>query len=211
MEKIRLSAKKRNLFGRRVDSLRKAGILPSIIYGHNFSPVPLEVNYKEFERVFNIAGYSTLIFLDFDGQSQPVIIREVQKDPINDNIIHVDFYRVSLKEKVKSFIPLVFIGGSEAVKSGKGILVKVLDKIEVEGLPEDLPHQIEVDVSGLKNPDDIILVKDLKIPKNIKVLTNLEEVIAGIKEQKEEVEKLKPVSIEDVKIVEDKKRESEEK
>src|SRR3990167_2875239 len=117
-ERIELQAQKRELIGRSQNSLRKDGFLPSVIYGHNFKPLPIQIKYSDFEKVFKKAGESTLINLKINDKEEPAVIKDIQKDPVSDKIIHADFYKVNLKEKIKAKIPLVLIGESEAVRAG---------------------------------------------------------------------------------------------
>jgi large subunit ribosomal protein L25 len=169
MEKITLKAGKREITGRKVKSLRRRGFVPAVIYGRGFDSLPIQVPLKDFEKVYTEAGESTVVYLDLDGKEYPTIIQEVAKDPVGDELLHADFYKVRLDEKIKAEIPLNFVGESPAVKNLGGILVKNISEIEVEGFPQDLPHQIDVDVSSLKELKSHILVKDLPVSSRLEV------------------------------------------
>src|SRR3989338_5396440 len=201
MERIELQAQKRELIGRSQNSLRKDGFLPSVIYGHNFKPLPIQIKYSDFEKVFKKAVESTLINLKINDKEEPAVIKDIQKDPVSDKIIHADFYKVNLKEKIKAKIPLVLIGESEAVRAG-GILVKTVNELEVEALPQDLPHEFQIDISRLQNFGDHILVKDIFVSDKVKIEVNLEDVVALVQEPRQEaVEEAVAPSVDDVEVI----------
>lgn len=209
MEKIELQAEKRELIGKSLKSLRKEAFLPSVVYGHNFETVPIQIKYTDFEKVFKRAGESTLINLKIGMSIEPAMIKDIQRDPVTDKIIHADFYKVSLKEKIKAKIPLVLIGESEAVKNG-GILVKTVNEIEVEALPQDLPHEFQVDLSRLQNIGDHTQVKDILVSDKVKIEASPEDVIALIQAPREEViEEAAPPSVEEVEVIKKEVKEGE--
>ncbi len=211
---ITISAQKREVFGRKNKKLRKEGKIPAILYGEGIKEnIPLKVDEKEFERAFKEVGESTLLTLKVEDKEYKVLIHDFQKDPLTDKIIHIDFFKPSLKEKIETTIPIIFKGEAPAVKNLGGILIKEISEIEVEALPQDLPHEIEVDISKLKTFDDAILVKDLKVPKGVKVLRKPEEVIAVVtppEEEKEEEVKEEVVAAEEVGEKEEKREEEKE-
>lgn len=209
MEHLELHVQKRESVGKSLNSLRKEGFLPSVIYGHNFETTPIQIKYKDFEKIFKAAGESTLITLKIIGQgSEPAVIKDIQKDPVNGQIIHADFYKVNLKEKIKAKIPVVAIGESEAVKNG-GVLVKTVSELEVEALPQDLPHELQIDISKLNNFGDQILVKDIAVSGAVKIEAGPEEVVALVQEPREEkIEEAAPPSVEEVEVI--KKEEKKE-
>ena len=201
VESIELEAQKRELVGKSQNSLRREGFLPSVIYGHNFESIPIQIKYSDFEKVFKKAGESTLINLKIEGSEEPAIIKDIQKDPVSDKVIHADFYKVNLKEKIKAKIPLVLIGESEAVKAG-GVLIKTLSELEVEALPQDLPHELQIDISSLKNFGDHISVKDISLSDKVKIEVNPEDIVALVQEPKEEViEEAAAPSVEEVEVI----------
>jgi large subunit ribosomal protein L25 len=160
---IAIIATKRTIKGKATSKLRKAGQLPAVLYGHKVETQDLELSEREFAKIFKQAGESTLVNLTVDGQSRPVLIHDVQNHYLTDKPIHVDFYAVNMDEKLKAHVPVHFLGEAPAVKSLGGVLVKNLSEIEVECLPADLPHAIEVDISILDNFEKAVYVRDLKV------------------------------------------------
>lgn len=184
------------------ESMRKQGMLPAIVYGHNKKTEHLAVNAAEFSRAFRKAGESTLLDLQVDGKSKNVIIQDTQKHYLKGNFIHADFYEVSMTEKLKAHVALEFLGVPKAVKELGGILVTVLNEVEVECLPADLPHNIEVEISGLSTFEDVIHVRDLKVSDKVEVLTNADDVVVKVSPPRDiEAELAEPV-VEDVSKVE---------
>ncbi len=156
--------------------------MPAVVYGHNFKPLSIQVPLKDFERVYAEAGESTVVYLKVNDQDYPTIIHDVVRDSVSDAYLHADFYKVRLDEKIHAKIPLNFIGESPAIKDLGGILVKNISEIEVEGFPQDLPHQVEVDISGLVEFKSHILVKDLAISNKLDVKAEQDSIVALIQE-----------------------------
>jgi large subunit ribosomal protein L25 len=206
METINLHAKPREIFGKQNKTLRKTGLIPVILYGHKIKSMPLVIDKKEFDQIFNRAGQTTLIDLDVEGSDKTkVLVHDVQFDPISDEIIHVDLHQIKMTEKIKTEVPVVTIGESPAVKDLDGSLIINKDKIEIECLPQDLLHEIEVNVEGLKTFEDKICVSDLNIPKNVSVLDNPEEVVVLVnpprsEEELAELEETVEEKVEDVEV-----------
>jgi large subunit ribosomal protein L25 len=187
MEKIQLKTAVRELVGRDSDNLRKTGIIPAVLYGHNVDNVNLSVNAIEFEKVLRKAGESTIIELDMpNGVKKNVLIQDVQYHYLNNQPIHVDFFEVSMTEKLTATVPIEFIGESHAVKALGGTLVKVLTEVEVECLPADLPQHFEVDISNLKSFSDIITVADIPHDSaKVKIKADAEEAVAKVQEPRD--------------------------
>ena len=200
MGKIELQAQIRQSVGKSLNSLRKDGFLPSVVYGHDFETAPIQIRQKDFEKAFKAAGESTLINLKIGDKEEPTVIKDVQRDPVTDQIIHADFYKVNLKEKIKAKVPVVFIGESEAVKGG-GILVKTVSELEVEALPQDLPHELSVDISVLNSFGDEIKIKDIKVLDDVKIEANPEDVVALVQEPREEKAEEVAPSVEEVEVI----------
>ena len=190
-----LTAKNRD---KKPNALRRDGQIPAVAYGPTMESQNLTVVDLDFNKIFNQAGESDLINLKLplaknkklDSQLSEiqVLIHEVQKHPLSGDIIHVDFYAPDLTKTVRVAIPLVFIGEAPAVKDLDGILVKNMQEVEVEALPKDLPHQIEVDVICLKNFEDKILISDLPLPQGVAVLADADEVISLVTPPRSEEE-----------------------
>ena len=185
---LKLEVKKRETFGKKVRALFGQGYIPAEIYGHGFENIHVSLPVKEFGKVFKEAGESSLITITIDGKMFPVLIHEIKKDVLGDRIIHVDLYRVRMDEKIKTQVPLRFIGESSAVKEKGGVLVKSVEEVEVEALPSDLPHSLEVDISKLTELHQNLHGSDIIIPKGVKVFIEPEMGIVTVMEpQKEEV------------------------
>jgi large subunit ribosomal protein L25 len=181
MEKIQLKSEKRDLTKLSPEKLRKSGLLPVVLYGHNIKSTALVVALREFEKTLKKAGESTIInLITDDGKTHPVLIHDVQKHYLTSTPIHADFYEVSMTEKLKAKVVLEFIGEAKAVKELGGVLVKNLSEIEVECLPVDLPHSVAVDIFVLKAFTDAVHIKDLKISAEVHVLTPADEVVAKV-------------------------------
>ncbi|MHB8870920.1 MAG: 50S ribosomal protein L25 [Candidatus Doudnabacteria bacterium] len=200
MEKIELQAQARPETP--VEKLRKQGFMPAVVYGHNKKTEHLALLLSAFEKVFRKAGESTLINLVIDGKPRNVIIHDTQRHYLTGKFEHVDFYEVSMTEKLKATVALEFIGVSKAVKENGGILVTVLDEIEVECLPADLPHNIVVDISVLNAFEDSVHVSDLKVDGKVTILTDKDDVVVKVSPPRTvEVDLSAPV-VEDVSKVE---------
>lgn len=182
-----ITAQKRDIQGKKVRNLRKQGFLPAVVYGGGKSAESITVKEAEFLKLWKSAGESTVVELDIGKEKKNVLIHDVDIDPLKDNPIHVDFYAVDMTKKIHVDVLLEFIGESDAVKAG-GILVKVLHALKVEALPNDLPHSILIDISQLKAAGDSITVKDVKIPKGVKILDNPEETVVMVEAPRAEEE-----------------------
>lgn len=168
----------------------KVGIdyIPAVAYGKGLESRSLKVKRSEFEKLFRTHGESTLIALEHEGASVKVLIKDIQKDVIKNYVTHIDFYQVNMKELVKAEVALHFVGESKAVKELGGTLLKDIDVIEVECLPGDLVDHIDVDISVLNTFDDGIRLHDIKLPQNVKLVSQTNEMVATIREPKVVVE-----------------------
>ncbi|HOK00666.1 MAG TPA: 50S ribosomal protein L25 [Candidatus Pacearchaeota archaeon] len=211
---ITIKAKKREKTGKEIKKLREKGILPSVLYGPKIKPQPIELDLKEFKKIYKEAGESSLISLEIENKKTPVLIHKIEKDPVTDEFIHVDFYQPILTEEVEAVVPLVFEGISPAVKDLGGTLIKEIHEVHVKALPENLPHEIKVNIENLKTFEDEILVKDLILPQKVKVLREPDEIVAlVVPPEKIEEELQKPIEekVEEVEKVEkERKKEAEE-
>jgi large subunit ribosomal protein L25 len=193
-----------------LDSLRASGELPAVFYGMGNESTRISVSKIEFKKIWRKAGESSTIKITTPKTTIDTLIHEVQVNPVTDEPIHVDFLAIDINKAIKVKVPLEFSGASEAVKSGLGTLVKVLHEIEVEGLPKDLPHSFIIDISSLVGLDDQILVSDIIPPKDVKIITKVEEVVASVAEQKEEkIEEPAPIDLSTI-VVEKKGKKEEE-
>lgn len=182
MKKISLAVTPRKVVGKKVKKLRKEGVLPANIYGRDIKSESVQVEYKDFEKAYKEAGETGLVDLALDGKVRPVLIHNIQFDPVSHETLHADFYQVNLKEKVKTMVPLLIIGEPLAVINKVGILLEQMSEVEVEALPTDLPENIEVNVEQLANIDDQITVEQLKLPMGVAVLTDPNQSVVKIGE-----------------------------
>ncbi len=202
MDKIQLKSVSREAKDS-LAKLRKSGMMPAVLYGHHVPNTMLAVNQNEFEKVLRKAGESTIVDLETqDGKKHPVLIHDVQMHVLKATPIHVDFYEVDMTEKLTATVALEYTGESHAVKALGGTLVKVLSEVEVECLPSDLPHNLEVDISGMNSFSDVILVKDLKVPAKVTITTDAEETVAKVQPPRDVEAELATPVVEDVTAVE---------
>ena len=212
-KEISLSARVREVLGKKVKILRKKDILPAVLYGPKLKSLALQVDLKELEKVYKEAGESSLISLKVNDKKLLVLIHEIQRDPMTDKFLHVDFYQAPLKEKVEAAVSLVFEGISQAVKELGGTLVKNIVEVEVKALPQNLPHEIVVNIEGLKTFEDDILIKDLKVSEAVEILKEPKEIVASVNPPEaveEELEKPIEEKVEEVEKVEKKEKEETE-
>ncbi len=208
---LELLIKMRSELGRNVKKIREQNLIPAVLYGHKVKNLNLSVNYNDFEKVYTEAGESTLIKLKIeDGEStkeRVVLIHDVTRDAVSNYFIHIDFKQIKMDETITVEIPLIFVGESEAIKTDKGVLIKSIQNVEIEALPQDLIHEIEVDISVLKTFDDNIYVKDINVSDKIKLTADPEDVVASVtpprtQEELEELEETPEESIEEAEVEE---------
>lgn len=183
MDRIALKAQEREIVGKKVKTLRRDGLLPANIYGKKTDSEHVTVNGKEFIKVFNQAGETGLVNLKVgEDRAVPVMIRDIQVDPATGNMLHVDFYKVNLKEKVTVPVPIVLIGDeAESVHLGEAIVLQPISEVEVEALPTDLIDKIEVDITSLQQIDDAVTIGQLKYDREtLTILTSEDEVVVKL-------------------------------
>jgi len=205
-----LSARIRKTLGKKVKILRKKGRLPAVIYGPEIKTAPLEIDEKQFEKVYKEAGESSLISLEIKDKKALVLIHDVKRHPLTEKPIHVDFYQPRLEEEVEATVPIIFEGETPAIKNLGGTLVKNISEVEVKALPQNLPHEIRINIQDLKTFEDKILIKDLVIPEGVKILKDPQEIVVSISPpERVEEELVKPIEekVEEVEKVEEKKEE----
>ncbi|OGZ23021.1 MAG: hypothetical protein A3A08_02640 [Candidatus Nealsonbacteria bacterium RIFCSPLOWO2_01_FULL_41_9] len=178
---LTLKAEIRKISGKKVKALRQKGVLPAVLYGPGLkNSLSLEVDLKEFEKVFMEAGESSMISLDIEGKKSLVLVHEIEKDGISGKLIHVDFYQPKAGQMIETKVPLVFEGVALAVKDLGGTLVKNIQEVHVRALPENLPHRILVDIGGLKTFEDNIMIKDLILPEGVKIIREPQDIAAKV-------------------------------
>ncbi len=186
MDKVVLKASKREVTGKQVNALRRAGQLPAVIYGRHVEPIAISLDAHTTSLAMAKLTSSSLVTIELDGKEYPALVRDRQRNYIKGNLTHVDFLAVDLTEKIRATVRLEFVGVSAAVKDYNGVLVKNLEKLEVECLPTDLPERINVDISALKQIGNGIRVRDMVISENIRILNDEDEMIAVATAAKEE-------------------------
>ena len=207
---IKLLAKIREKVGKETRKIREEGLVPAILYGPKVENILLEVDLKEFEKVYQEAGGSSLIELEVEGKKYSVLIHAVEIDYLTRQPIHIDFYQPRLDEEIEADVPLVFFGEAPAVKDLGGTLVRNIHQVEVKALPQNLPHEIKIEISVLKTFEDAILIKDLPLPQGVKTLKDPEETIAYVAQPEKVEEELAgeiEEKVEDVEQTKEKKNE----
>lgn len=189
MQKKELKAEIRKITGRKIKNLRVQGLLPANVSGKKIKSEAVQVNLKEFKKVFAEAGETGLVELKIGSDTRPVLIHNIQRNPVSDEYIHADFLQVDLKEKVEAEVPVELTGESPAEKQSIGTVVQYLNEIRVEALPTDLPEKFVIDVSTLSEVDQAVYVKDVKVDKSkVDIKDDPEEIVVKVEPpQKEEV------------------------
>lgn len=189
MESLALQLKERKVVGKATKRLREEGLIPAVVYGHGVATRSVSVEYAPFLKVYRAAGESSLVDLVIEGKDAvKALIADTAIDPMSDRFIHVDFREVLMTEKLKAKIMVVFAGESRAVKELGGILVKSLNEIEVECLPQYLTHEIKVDITPLREFGDTIRIEQVPVPEGMVFLAHAREVIATVTPPRSEEE-----------------------
>lgn len=183
-----LKAKPRTELGNKVGALRRDGFLPAVLYGEGVPSQSISIPYKDFEKAYREAGESTLVKLEIDGKPFNVLIHDIAYDPLKGSFLHADFYAVRMDKVIRTRVPVEFVGESSAVKNEGGVLIKVIQEVEVEALPQDLPHTLKADLSLIMALAGKILIKDIKLPKGVKVTLDKDEVLALVDAPRSEAE-----------------------
>ncbi len=193
-KKIELKSKTRTKEDINVKDMRNSGFVPGILYGSGAKNISLKINRVELEKVFKLAGESTLVDLQVDGKdSSKVIIKDVQINPLKDIISHIDFYQVDMKKTIEVEIPFVFIGEARAEKEQGALILKNMESVLVKCLPGDLLDNFEIDLAKLEKIGDTIRISDLEIPESYELLSGLGEPIVSASEHRIEEEEITEV------------------
>ncbi|TSC85240.1 MAG: large subunit ribosomal protein L25 [Microgenomates group bacterium Gr01-1014_16] len=198
MTQQKLTVQPRLALGRKVKKLRAQGLIPANLFGKKIPSSNLQLQTKDFQKIYSAVGESTLLYLHIDGEKsdKPVMISEVTRHPVTGLILHVSFHQVDLKEKITAPVSVKLTGEAPAEKEKLGILVQQLDEIEVSALPANLPDHLDVDVSSLTEVDQAIYVKDLKLDSKLEIKSDPESIIAKIEPlAKEEVKEAAPEAV----------------
>jgi len=187
-EKITLAVDKRNQ-ELTPKQLRQTGIVPLVLYGKKKQSQSLQTDSQSFSKLLHEHGTTSLLTLEgADAANVKVLIREPQFDPVTHQILHADLYAVDLTEKITATVPLVFEGEAPAVEQLGGTLIESKAEVEVECLPQDIPHELVIDISKLATFEDVLHISDITAPAGVIVLDDAEEAIASVAEPRSEEE-----------------------
>lgn len=182
-----IAAQPRTVFGKQVQAIRKLGFVPANIYGKDFESKAISMNAVEFLTTYKKAGETTVVYVEVEGKTIPTLITDIQLHPVKRYIIHVDLRKVDLKKKIEAEVPVKLIGESIAVDQKNGVLISQLDTITIESLPTNIPHEIEIDISALKEIGDQITVGSIPKSDTYEIMDEPERVIVSVTEHVEEV------------------------
>ena len=167
---MKLTVSSRDVMGKKVKNLRKQGVIPAVVYGkHLTTSLHISIEKLPLLRAYEGAGMSTPVEISGDGINQLVLFHHLQLDPVTDRLMHVEFLAVNKDEKVSAEVPLVLVGVSPFEKSGEGRVQLVMQTVEVTALPLDLPHDIQIDISGIEHEGQVLHVSDLKVSANVHI------------------------------------------
>ena len=175
-----IKAEARAVIGKQVKALRRAGLVPAVIYGAGLEPIAIELKSREAERALARATGATLFDLELGGETHKVLVREVQRHSIRRDLRHVDFLKVAMDQLIRAVVPIELSGEAPAVKTLGGVLVSGVQSIEVEALPADLPDRVTISIDVLAKIDDKVTVADLALGKGVRVLTSADDVVARV-------------------------------
>jgi large subunit ribosomal protein L25 len=190
---IVLDATQRTIVGKQVRQLRRQGLVPGVLFGPEFDPINVQMDWTMLRLALRAAGGSSILDLKVDGTSYPVLVRHVHRAPITGDVLHVDFYRVRMDVKIRNYVPLVMTEFARELEEAGGMVMTEMNTVEVECFPADLPSHIEVSVAHLRQQGDAVLVKDLPVLKGVTYLADPEATVftastAVTVEAEEEVE-----------------------
>ncbi len=185
-EKLQLDAQERKVFGKKLKKLRREGQVPGNIYGPDFKSQAVTLALKDFRRIYKTAQETGIVYLRLGKQELPVLIKNVQSHPVSDSLLHVDFRKIDLKQKIETQVPVKIMGESSAVEQKAGVLLTQVDEITVEALPENIPHVIEVDVSKLNEIGDEIKISGLPKSDKFEIKEETDKTIVSVIAHKEE-------------------------
>ncbi len=203
MQELKLKATKRDIFGKKTRFLRRQGIIPAHLFGHSLESLALQCDSKELKKIVAHAGTTRLISLNIEGEKEAknVFLREIQRDALSRELLHVDFYQVRKGEKMTVAVPIILVGEAPAMKAKGRILSHGINELSIECLPEKVPPRIEVDISGLAELDQSIHVKDIVIDPAITVKDDPEQLVVKVSEIIVKIEEEKPAVAEEAMAV----------
>ena len=185
---MKLTVQLREETGKNVKRIRKDWLVPAVVYGKMLeTPVLLKCVKNDFIRVYRTSGYSTPIELT-GAVDQLVLLHAMQLDPVTDEVLSLDFLAVDRHQKVTANVPVVLVGESTVEKLNQGKIQLVKDSVEVSALPQDLPHEIEVDLSKVTSVNDVIFVRDLTVAKKVEIVDDAQQPVVTVVELEGEEE-----------------------
>ena len=211
-QKLKLKVKKRDLVGKKVKKVRRQGFIPATVYGKGFKSVAIQFS-KDQLKVLREAGETHVVYMELEKKQLPVMVRQVQYHPVTDQVLHVDFYKVDLKEKTTAYVPIELVGEAPITKQGYNV-VQVLHEVEVLALPTEIPESIQVNISVLKEEGQDIRIKDVKLAEGVEFVSGVdpeETIVIVEKPQEEPEEEVVETETEVQEPKEEKKEEAQEK
>ncbi len=203
MKDLTLQVSNRDILGKKTRFLRREGITPVHLFGHNLNSLALQCDTVQLQQLIAQAGMTKLINLEIENEKQPksVFIREIQRQPSTGALVHVDFYQIRKSEKIKIEVPIVLTGEAPAMKLKGRSLMQTLNSLSIECLPDKIPPQVEVDLSSLEEADQAIHVRDITIGSGITINTDPDQLVVKITEAVAEkvVEEVVTEEVEEVK------------
>jgi len=165
---MKIKATQRKLLGKKVKHLRTQGQVPASVYGPKREAMSVNINPKEFKKLFDEVGYSTLFDMQIDdAKTSKVLVKEVQQNPLTDELLHVSFYEVNMTASITADIPIEIVGEALAVKSNVGILITPVNSVSIQCLPTDLPSEFKIDISEFAEVGDAFKIEDIKLPNGV--------------------------------------------
>lgn len=177
MEKFVLDAEKRAVIGKQVKALRREGKLPAVIYGQEIDPMAITLDTKQVVKILKKVGANTLISIKLGKEEYLSLVREIQREVIVRDLLHMDFQAVSLEETITTSLPVVMSGVAPVIEDFEALLIVSMDQLQIEAKAKDLPDTISVDVSEIREIGDNILVKDLVISGDVKILDDPDGIV----------------------------------
>src|SRR3989338_6059601 len=184
--KLILTVQPRTLFGKKLKKLRREENIPANIFGPDFKSQAVSVNFKDFIKVYKTAKETGVVYLKINNDEHPILIKNVQRHPVQDHILHADFRKIDLKEKILTDVPIKVVGRSEAVAQKGGVLLTQTESLEVEALPINIPQYLEIDILQLKEINQEIKVSDLPKSDKYQIKDALDKIVVSVVEHKEE-------------------------
>ena len=195
---MEILAQKRTVLGKKVKALRKEGVTPVSLFGKGMASLALQVRTTDLHRVLTTTGRNALVDLAItdaakgSDASYKVMVRDLQINPVNDQVLHVDFYRVLMTQRMEAEVQVVLIGVAPAVDRGLGTLTHGVSAIRVDGLPGTIPSAVEVDVSPLEEANQSIFAKDIPLPSGVSLVSDPEQIVARVVVRRGMAEEEKP-------------------